>query len=384
MAYVAVRGGEAAIDTSVLLLEKKNLGDGLPLELESIRKRLWSLADQIMSESSLYDPLLAALAIKQGGGSPEEAVFLLRAFRSTVPRKFYTRLVLPENMRVSRRISSSFKEIPGGQILGGSPDYSHRILDFSLVVEDGELLKNKLQHMEKELKKLVKQSKNSGKSTSFLINNETLTRIPKVADYLRKIGFLRHHKVDESEPDDITKKILTFPTTRSQRLQTLTRGQTGAVTALAYASLRGYGGGNLHPTVGELRVGTLPLYVPDPLSGEDPEDDYFFGEIEVTEVESLVPFVQESMDMPGKTSIEFDLGYGICFGQNDTKAIAMSILDSSLERPDPNFAVSDEEFVLLHIDCVEATGFISHLKLPHYVTFQAKLNSLRKVKEENS
>ena len=29
-----------------------------------------------------------------------------------------------------------------------------------------------------------------------------------------------------------------------------------------------------------------------------------------------------------------------------------------------------------HIDSVEATGFISHLKLPHYVTFQSKLDSV--------
>ena len=163
-------------------------------------------------------------------------------------------------------------------------------------------------------------------------------------------------------------------------MQTLTRGQTGAVTALAYASLRGYGAGNLHPTVGELRVGTLPLHVPDPLSGENQEEDYFIGEIEVTEVETLVPVVSETIGADGKKDLTFDLGYGICFGQNDTKAIAMSLLDSALERPDPRYAVSDEEFVLYHIDCVEATGFISHLKLPHYVTFQSKINALRRVR----
>ena len=43
-----------------------------------------------------------------------------------------------------------------------------------------------------------------------------------------------------------------------------------------------------------------------------------------------------------------------------------------------------KEFVLYHIDAVEATGFISHLKLPHYVTFQSKLNSMRKTKKEQA
>jgi len=80
----------------------------------------------------------------------------------------------------------------------------------------------------------------------------------------------------------------------------------------------------------------------------------------------------------GRTEIEFDLGYGICYGQNETKAIAMSLLDQCLENPDPSHPTHDEEFVLLHIDSVEATGFISHLKLPHYVTFQSELDSVRK------
>ncbi len=56
----------------------------------------------------------------------------------------------------------------------------------------------------------------------------------------------------------------------------------------------------------------------------------------------------------------------------------MSLLDQCLEHPDRAHAVHDEEFVLLHIDSVETTGFISHLKLPHYVTFQSELDSVRR------
>jgi alpha-D-ribose 1-methylphosphonate 5-triphosphate synthase subunit PhnI len=185
--------------------------------------------------------------------------------------------------------------------------------------------------------------------------------------------------LDTREPGDVTKKSLEFPTKRSERLQILARGQTGAVTALGYASLRGYGA--LHPTVGELRVGRLPLTVADPFSGENGglEDDHFVGEIRVTEVEMLVP-----VEVPrgeGRTDLEFDLGYGLCYGRNETKAIAMALLDQVLSASAEGTGIagplSDEEFVLLHIDSVEATGFISHLKLPHYVTFQSKLESVR-------
>ena len=53
----------------------------------------------------------------------------------------------------------------------------------------------------------------------------------------------------------------------------------------------------------------------------------------------------------------------------------MSVLDHSLRVGDVRYPTQDQEFVLYHIDGVEATGFISHLKLPHYVTFQSKLDA---------
>ncbi len=71
------------------------------------------------------------------------------------------------------------------------------------------------------------------------------------------------------------------------------------------------------------------------------------------------------------------IGYGCVIGRAETKAIAMSVLDRCLEHGDKRFPTEDEEFVLYHVDGVEATGFISHLKLPHYVTFQSKLSSVR-------
>ncbi|MDR1395187.1 MAG: carbon-phosphorus lyase complex subunit PhnI, partial [Deltaproteobacteria bacterium] len=42
----------------------------------------------------------------------------------------------------------------------------------------------------------------------------------------------------------------------------------------------------------------------------------------------------------------------------------------------------DEEFVLSHCDNVEASGFVSHIKLPHYVDFQAELAMLRHMRAE--
>ncbi len=365
MAYVAVKGGTIAIEESIKRLKYERLKKRGILDVKNIEAGMRGLIDQVMSESSMYCEELAALAIKHAEGSPEEAVFLLRAFRSTLPRKHYSKVVNSEDMRIERRISASFKNIPGGQILGAAYDYTHRLIDFSLV-NDHQSIAAEMQWLDNYL-------------TDYQPQEEAVVlRMPKVLDYLRNQGLMINYEENNEEPKDITKESLKFPTVRSERLQILTRGQTGAVTALGYASLRGFG--SVHPTVGELRIGQLPIFISNPLASETNEDDDFYiGEIKVTEVETIISTsVKKGRS---KTELKFDIGYGICYGQNETKAVAMSILDRCLETKD-DAPTHDEEFVLYHIDSVEATGFISHLKLPHYVTFQSKLDSVRKTQKE--
>ena len=366
MGYVAVKGGTIAIEESIKRLKYERVKHGISIEVDSIKAGMRGLIDQVMSESSLYDETLAALAIKQAEGNPEEAVFLLRAYRSTVPRKHYSNVIESTHMKVERRISASFKDIPGGQILGATTDYTHRLLDFSLMTENDSNAQEWL-HVYQEV-----HSKYEGISVP-----QTL---PKVLDYLRKEGLIAACANEDKEPDDVTRESLAFPSTRSQRLQILTRGETGAITSFAYSVIRGYGA--LHPTVGELRVGTLPITVDHPTDAGDEEDAYYIGGFKVTESEMLMPVSVEKEY--GKKEMEFEIGYGLVFGQNETKAIAMGILDNCLEHPNPEFPAHNEEFVLYHIDSVESTGFISHLKMPHYVTFQSKLDSVRKTKKEEA
>ncbi|NGP45088.1 carbon-phosphorus lyase complex subunit PhnI [Bacillaceae bacterium SIJ1] len=371
MGYVAVKGGASAIEESLKRIQYERIKQGTVLDMKDIEGGMRGLIDQVMSESSLYSETLAALAIKQAEGNPEEAVFLLRAYRSTLPRKHYSRTVTSEGMAVERRISASFKDIPGGQILGASLDYSHRLLDFALLEETESGVKEWLTAFEQEQED----------ESVALDDTQDVSQLPKVIDYLRREGLVASCPIDHSEPYDVTRKSATFPSSRSQKLQMLTRGQTGAVTSLAYAVIRGYG--DVHPTVGELRVGTLPIYIDNPLhSDSDEEDTYYIGDIKATEVEMLIPVTIEKER--GKKELSFEFGYGLCYGQNETKAISMSILDKSLEANNENVPTQNEEFILQHIDSVESTGFISHLKLPHYVTFQSTLNDVRGTKREQT
>ena len=352
MAYVAVTGGKEAIEHANNLIKYYRIKNGNDLTVNMIKNQMRGLVDRVMSEGGLYSEDLAALSIKQSEGNVEESVFLLRAFRSTLPRKYYSNTVETENMKIIRRISAAFKDIPGGQLLGPTYDYSHRLLDFDLVEE-----KN-CETWIRNLKQEVKEN---------YIDEDI--KYSKISNILREEGLIKNYKALEFEPFDITRDKICFPLPRSGRLQMLSRGESGAITAIGYSSLRGYGG-NIHPTVAELRVGDIEIDIPYPL---DESENYYLGDMRVTEVENIFP------EDDGE-DIEFKLGYGLVMGQNETKAIAMSVLDRNLDIPGDSPA-QDEEFVLYHIDSIESSGFISHLKLPHYVTFQSKLDRIRSNKK---
>ncbi len=134
MGYVAVKGGMAAIQAAEELVQEQHTSPDAPtLTVRQILAQQRALVDQAMGEGSLYAPELAALAVKQAEGDTMEAAFLLRVFRSTLPRIGDTLPADGGEMRIRRRVSSTFKDIPGGQVLGRTRDYTQRLLDFSLM-----------------------------------------------------------------------------------------------------------------------------------------------------------------------------------------------------------------------------------------------------------
>ncbi len=359
MGYVAVKGGLNAILAAEKLIHSSN-GESQPLQLEQIIEQQRLVVDQIMGEAGLYSERLAALAFRQAEGDVTEAVFLLRAYKSTLERAGYSLPIETENMLVLRRISSAFKNIPGGQLLGRTRDYTQRLLD------DGslDLQADAMQEPEAEQNGTV-----------------VLPQFSRVSDVLREEGLVGPLEPQSDEPFDITRQSLHFPAARSARLQILARGESGAMVAFGYSSMRGYGA--VHPTISELRYGNVPVQIPHPLTGKP----VTIGQLRVTEVEEInhaYGFVGEG---DGDVSVEeeqakdekkplFELGYGLVFGQNERKAIAMAILDRALTIGG-DAPTGDAEFVLYHIDSVESSGFVEHLKLPHYVTFQSNLDRAR-------
>jgi alpha-D-ribose 1-methylphosphonate 5-triphosphate synthase subunit PhnI len=355
MGYVAVRGGEAAIENAERAFVVERAGKtSPPITPAQIRDQLHLVVDRVMGEGSLYAPELAALAFKQAAGDTFEAAFILRAYRTTLPRLGDSEPVDPRRMRVERRISAAFKEIPGGQVLGPTPDYSLRLLDFALFEDEGPRAAEALR--------------------ALLAAGETAAPLPaefpKVVDLLRREGLIARRPAADPGAGrifDVTRRALAFPAPRSAQLQALARGETGGLLALAYSNMRGYG--SVHPVIGELRVGWLPVSRRNPLSGRVER----IGAVKATEAEVIARIAA------GDGAMRFTLGYGLCFGHNETKAIAMAVLDRAMAAAEPAAPSEDQEFVLTHVDGIESMGFCNHYKLPHYVTFQSELDRLRRI-----
>jgi alpha-D-ribose 1-methylphosphonate 5-triphosphate synthase subunit PhnI len=292
--------------------------------------------------------------LKQSLGDTLEAAFFLRAFRSTRPRLGVLPVHDTSRMRLIRRISAAFKEIPGGQILGPTPDYTHRLFNFDLLDETPEAFRNVLAEW-----------------TQGMEMDDQLDTFPKVIDYLRAQGLVEEARPTDEEPFDVSREPIVFPLPRSAALSILSRGHRGSLLALAYSNMRGYG--SVHPTVAELRVGYLPVEAPHPVTGEPIE----VGEVLMTECE-IVTGVGPGAE---RGTPKLGLGYAACFGHNEVKAISMAILDRALvngrSKAGKTSPSEDPEFVLMHVDGLDSMGFCIHYKLPHYVTFQAGLEQLR-------
>jgi alpha-D-ribose 1-methylphosphonate 5-triphosphate synthase subunit PhnI len=359
--YVAVKGGEQAIVDAHRLLAAERRGDPATpeLTLAQIGEQLGLAVDRVMTEGSLHDRELAALAIKQARGDLVEAIFLLRAYRATLPRLGVSRPLDTSVMSIRRRISATFKDLPGGQILGPTFDYTHRLLDFSLAAESRD-------DESEDLDPAAEGTPSEG-------------ALPRVVDLLDQEGLIeRESPGGEYDPvADLTREPLTFPAGRAARLQNLARGDEGFLLALGYATQRGYG--YHHPFAAEIRLGDVEVEM-------EPEELGFsivIGEITVTECQMVNQFTGSASAPP-----QFTRGYGLAFGHSERKTMAMALVDRALRAGELGEVrispTQDEEFVLSHSDNVEAAGFVGHLKLPHHVDFQSELQLVRTLRAKTN
>ncbi|MEO0853033.1 MAG: carbon-phosphorus lyase complex subunit PhnI, partial [Cyanobacteria bacterium J06648_11] len=201
--------------------------------------------------------------------------------------------------------------------------------------------------------------------------------VPRVIDALDCEGLIQPEidNTEDAEPHDLTRQPLELPADRDARLQNLARADEGFLLGLAYSTQRGYG--NNHPFAGEVRMGEVEVT----LCPEELGFEVAIVDITVTEVQMVNQFLGNDDAPP-----QFTRGYGLTFGYNERKAMAMALVDRAMRAEElgeeVKGAAQNPEFVLYHSDNVEAQGFVQHLKLPHYIDFQAELNLIRKLRRE--
>lgn len=340
MAYVASRGGARAIEQSERLY-RAEMGQIAPERVAEIRTAMPYLIDRVMGEASLYDEDLAALALAQTGGDLYEAVLLLRAWRTTQPRLCVAEPVTQDRLFTHRRISAAFKDIPGGQVLGPTLDYAHRILATEVL-----------------------EGQNSDPEPVSRADHPTPAYQPSVAAWQAENGLLPTVCPDVltgNDIPDVTREPLLFPAKRAHSLQSLARADTGGVLALGYAAQRGYG--QAHPTVNELRLAEAEIAVVHPRG-----TGFSAGRVKVSQAEVV-----------SKKGVQLELGFSATLGWNEVKVIAAATLDLNTKDA-PKGTATEEEFFLYHTEAVESSGFCIHFKLPHYVTFQSSLDAMRDAK----
>ncbi|MEX2576336.1 MAG: carbon-phosphorus lyase complex subunit PhnI [Halofilum sp. (in: g-proteobacteria)] len=344
--YTTITASREAIDNAHRWQAEARRGDdeAPAVTAAQVRARLPHATERVMAEGGLYDPELAALALQQASGDILEAVHLLRAFRATLPRFATSVAIDTDRMCPRRRISAVQKEPAGGQILGPTNDYSHRLLDTDA------------------------SNAPSGEPPEA----EPVALAGRVSDQLHADGLLEapEHQAEDPEPPDLTQQALRLPAGRAMRLQALARGDEGFLLGLAYSSQRGTA--DTRPHLAELRVGDATVEIVPAELGFAVD----IGDMTVSECETV-----HRACGGGDAPPRFTRGYGLAFGRCERKALVVALVDRALRAEalgeDATAPACRQDFALENCDSVPASGFLEHLKLPHYVDFHSAALTLR-------
>ncbi len=353
MGYSSARGGmDAILAAEELMRAKRNGGSSPPLGIDQVTERLNLAVDRVMGEAGLWAPELAALALRQAEGDMIEAAHLLRAYRSTRPRLASGLTVHADELEILRRIVPAYRVPPGPQLLGRTLDYVGRLLDTGQPAR----------------RPAPGNGSAAAVNGSEAVNGsaaEPERRRPgRLLDLLRTQGMVRDRRRDDDpEPYDVTREPVRPGVPRSARLSVMARAETGALVNIWYRNILGPDGYIHEVTLGEVRHGRLPVRVTHPTTGQPVR----LGSVRVTEVEAI-----EDLNGTEEERGLFDVGYGLCLGHNERKAIAMANLDIAVQRDGGESPL--EQCLLMTTDGLDASGFLEHLKLPHYVTFRSMVD----------
>lgn len=344
-------GTEAIIAAEKLVFERRALLEAA-ISADEVIDAFPLALDRIMGEAGLWDPPTAAAAFLQANGDPAEAVHLLRAHRSTLPRLAFSEPVLPREMQILRRIVPAYRQPDGPQLLGETVDYTARLLDNGSTRLPVEVADERPAEPAADVP------------------------VPRFRDFLAERDVLVDRtRAEDDEPFDLAMVAAQLPAHRSALLSAMAQAETGGLINIWYQSITGPDGYTSESvTLGEVRHGRVPVRVIHPHSGEPVK----IGQLRVSEAEAIT-----HQDSRGEDASRFDVGYGMAVGQNERKTIAAACLDLAAHRFKDTPEGRRLEQMLLHTtDGLASGGFVEHLKLPHYVMFRSQLDRAMAARQE--
>ncbi len=356
MGYTSVANREGAVEAARALAAGLRAA-GSPAsgsaefgELVGVIARSPLAIDQVSAESGIVERIVCARAYLQAEGDLARAVSLVRAWAANLPQ-LATMRTSPGEWRVTRRIAPAFVAPPGGQFLGASRDYEQRLLSF-------------------ENARPADGAGHSRNGSSAVRSAAPALHLPAAADILERDGLLAPADPPAEAVD--TTRSAASRLSRGGFLHLLSRAETGALTSMAYAAIRGHSQ-RQDPTLLELRCGEVPVVMHRPDGGS-----FVLGTFTATVAEIALYAMHES----GEADDRFTLGIGATVGRIERRAIAAAMVDATTTRAGTETGVpraphDDREFLSIVCEGQESSGFVEHLKLPHYVTFAADLDRVR-------
>jgi alpha-D-ribose 1-methylphosphonate 5-triphosphate synthase subunit PhnI len=307
------------------------------------------LEDQVCAEAGLWAPDAARRAIVQAGGDVPRAVSFLKVWAATLPH-LESVPVNQSDIRVTRRISSAYQDIPGGQWLGYAPDLAPRILSWDDAPDDLD---------EADVLEI---------GGSVDADAPSRAEVPRVRDLLDDLPLKTD--LDAVDGADPAVGMPIPPFDRATRAGVLARGETASLVTLASLIL----GRRREAVLAELTVNTVSVRVPHPRTGEP----CVVAELPVVEADTIID--AEVDGAPG-----FAVGWGVSMGSIERRAISLALIDGAIQADgelDESIPL-DEQTVVGATDGSSNNGFVEHLRLPHFASFASYVAQARNGKRED-
>ncbi|MFN3002589.1 carbon-phosphorus lyase complex subunit PhnI [Mycolicibacterium wolinskyi] len=295
------------------------------------------LAEQVCAEAGLWEPAVALRALNQSRGDTAHAVSMLRVWAATQPHAD-SGTVDTADVALVRRVSSAYPQVPGGQWLGFAPDLLPRQLSWS---------------------ESVPVTPDSPEAEPCAGDAPDRRSTPRVRDLIGGVTMVT--PAEDGHSPDPAASVLVPPYTRAALLSMLSRGETGALVAMAAIVL----GRRQEAVLVELTVGAAGIRMPHPRTGIG----CLVAEVPITEVEVVL-----DADVDGRPGLA--MGWGATLGTVERRAISLALLDAVMQADKElrEQLTLDEQTVLAATDGSATAGFVEHLRLPHYAGFTAYLS----------